>query len=260
MKRLYVMFLGLCFCIVSLAQATLQDVVYLKNGSIIRGTIMEQIMGKNIKIATADGSLFVYSAEEVIKITKEAPVTDVPAQTQTMLNTSATPSSTSVAQSVPSNSFSFDDEVVSNNAISTPNSSYNPKSPGLAGFLSFLLVGGGQFYNGEAGKGWRYLGAQIGLGAATSLATGICMACDSYEGAIFASVFGGIMMLCNGIGSMADAVRSAKQLNMQNGYATIQLDNEVSVGFTPTMAYNHPEYSIGIPNDFNVGATFRISF
>lgn len=56
-------------------QEELQDVVYLKNGSIIRGVIIEQVPGQSIKIRTADGSLFVYQMSEVEKITKEAPVT-----------------------------------------------------------------------------------------------------------------------------------------------------------------------------------------
>lgn len=47
------------------------EVVYLKNGSVIRGTIIEQIPNKSIKIQTADGSIFVYPMDEVTKITKE---------------------------------------------------------------------------------------------------------------------------------------------------------------------------------------------
>lgn len=47
------------------------DVVYLKNGSVIKGLIMEQIPNETLKIQTADGSLFVYKMEEVVKITKE---------------------------------------------------------------------------------------------------------------------------------------------------------------------------------------------
>jgi len=47
------------------------DVVYLKNGSIIRGSIIEQIPGRSLKIETADGSVFVYQIDQVAKITKE---------------------------------------------------------------------------------------------------------------------------------------------------------------------------------------------
>jgi hypothetical protein len=47
------------------------DVVYLKNGSIIRGMLIEQIPDVSVKIQTKDGSIFVYKMEEVEKITKE---------------------------------------------------------------------------------------------------------------------------------------------------------------------------------------------
>lgn len=50
------------------------DVVYLKNGSIIRGIIIEQVPNVSIKIQTADGSVFFYKMEEVEKITKEKPI------------------------------------------------------------------------------------------------------------------------------------------------------------------------------------------
>jgi hypothetical protein len=48
-----------------------QDVVSLKNGSIIRGSIIEIIPDKTIKIETADRNLFVFQMSEVAKITKE---------------------------------------------------------------------------------------------------------------------------------------------------------------------------------------------
>lgn len=49
----------------------LEDVVYLKNGGITRGMIMEQIPNVSLKIQTRDGNLFVYKMDEVIKIIKE---------------------------------------------------------------------------------------------------------------------------------------------------------------------------------------------
>lgn len=45
--------------------------VYLKNGSVIRGVIIEQIPNVSIKIETADRNIFVYKMEEIEKITKE---------------------------------------------------------------------------------------------------------------------------------------------------------------------------------------------
>jgi len=51
------------------------DVVYLKNGSMIKGVIVEQVPGKTIKIKTADGSEFVYPIDDVEKFTREEVVT-----------------------------------------------------------------------------------------------------------------------------------------------------------------------------------------
>jgi hypothetical protein len=52
------------------------DVVYLKNGSIVKGIITEQIPGESVKVKTADGSEFVYNIEEVAKFTREEKVVE----------------------------------------------------------------------------------------------------------------------------------------------------------------------------------------
>ncbi len=75
----YLAKLGLCAALLfggmSAVQAqNLQDVVYLKNGSILRGIIIEQVPNQSLKIKTADGSVFVCEFPQVLKITKEEPV------------------------------------------------------------------------------------------------------------------------------------------------------------------------------------------
>jgi len=55
----------------SFGQAFYEDVVYLKNGSIIHGIIIEQIPNQSIKIKTADKNVFVFKIEEIEKISKE---------------------------------------------------------------------------------------------------------------------------------------------------------------------------------------------
>ena len=47
------------------------DVLYLKDGSVLRGMIVEQTPGVSIKIQTKDGNVFVYKMDEVDKMTKE---------------------------------------------------------------------------------------------------------------------------------------------------------------------------------------------
>ncbi len=49
----------------------MEDVVHLKNGSIVRGTIIEQIPGESLKIQTQGGSVFVYTMDEIAKISRE---------------------------------------------------------------------------------------------------------------------------------------------------------------------------------------------
>jgi hypothetical protein len=55
-------------------QNNMIDVVYLKNGSILRGIIIEQVPNESIKLQTSDGNIFVYQTDEILKITKDTNV------------------------------------------------------------------------------------------------------------------------------------------------------------------------------------------
>ena len=50
----------------------MEDVIHLKNGGLIRGTIIEQIPGESLKIQTRDGNEFVYTMNEIAKMSKES--------------------------------------------------------------------------------------------------------------------------------------------------------------------------------------------
>ncbi len=69
MKYLFSL-ITLLLCTKIYSQSDIQDVVYLKNGSIIRGKITEQNAEK-LKIELAGGSLFVFSNSEVDSLKKE---------------------------------------------------------------------------------------------------------------------------------------------------------------------------------------------
>ena len=71
MKKFLAFLLFALVTTVSHGQNNYQDVVYLKNGSIIRGVIIEQVPNKSIKIETADRNVFVYQMNEIEKIAKE---------------------------------------------------------------------------------------------------------------------------------------------------------------------------------------------
>lgn len=74
--RLIVLFIALCFIgqlnVAAQDGKKTQDVVYLKNGSIIRGEIVEIIVNESVAIQTYDYSIWVFSADEIEKITQEA--------------------------------------------------------------------------------------------------------------------------------------------------------------------------------------------
>ena len=80
MKKYQLLCLLLVISSFAFAQQNYQDVVYLKNGSIIRGMIVEQVPNKTLTIETMDKSLFVFPIEQVEKITKE--VTFIPPKTE----------------------------------------------------------------------------------------------------------------------------------------------------------------------------------
>ncbi|MDL2323166.1 hypothetical protein LJC52_04175 [Bacteroidales bacterium OttesenSCG-928-A17] len=72
MKKIIVLSCMLVFFTFSaFTQGNMQDVIYLKNGGVIRGIIIEQVPNKSFKIQTADESIFVFSIDEVDKIAKE---------------------------------------------------------------------------------------------------------------------------------------------------------------------------------------------
>ena len=71
MKKLLLLFFMLVSVSMYCSAQSYTEVVYLKNGSVIKGVIIEQIPNVSLKIKTGDGSLVICKMEEVDKITKE---------------------------------------------------------------------------------------------------------------------------------------------------------------------------------------------
>ncbi|MDI6752279.1 MAG: outer membrane beta-barrel protein [bacterium] len=64
-QRIWGVALAAMMFVSAFAQA---DVVYLKDGSVIKGKVIESVPGVSYKIKTADGSIFVFAVEKVAKI------------------------------------------------------------------------------------------------------------------------------------------------------------------------------------------------
>ncbi|MDR2840428.1 MAG: hypothetical protein LBV75_04070 [Paludibacter sp.] len=71
MKKLFVILFCIFTSVITFAQSNYEEVVFLKNGKTVRGIIIEQIPNVQIKIETADGTVFTFPMEEIERIAKE---------------------------------------------------------------------------------------------------------------------------------------------------------------------------------------------
>ena len=53
------------------AQQYYQDVIYLKDSTVVKGIIIEQVPNQTYKIKTADNEVFLFKIDEIEKINKE---------------------------------------------------------------------------------------------------------------------------------------------------------------------------------------------
>ena len=219
MKKTILLFVCLLCATFTFAQK-MQDVVYLKNGSVIRGTITEMKPSESVSIQTFDGSIFVYKMDEVERTAAE--------------------------------------EAFAPTSFTTP-----LKSPPLAGILSFLVPGAGQFYYGNDKLGW--------IDLSEAIVTAVTMwGCQQYvantkseSGAATAGLIylsAGIWYVVNDICSVVNAIKGARAVNRENGYAMIDVGNGVSVGCRPSLTYEVPEYACHMPGSLSTGMSFRIAF
>jgi hypothetical protein len=71
MRRVLPFLVLLVVCAASLGAQEMEDVVYLKDGTVVRGQIIEQIPNQSIRIRTSDGSVYVYTFNLIERITRE---------------------------------------------------------------------------------------------------------------------------------------------------------------------------------------------
>ena len=147
----------------SFAQSNLQDVVYLKNGSIIRGIIGEINPNQPVRIETADRNVFVFKWDEIEKITKEPQPGNVTAPQN---NQRIQPD----VGKQPQIQYDEDDDVWNNEGLKR-------------GYKGIAELGGAFFFDGYFGLRATYINAYqfnpyISLGIGTGFIT--C----SYQGGI----------------------------------------------------------------------------
>ena len=243
MKR-SILTLVFLLCAVAVFGQTKQEVVRLKNGSVVKGTVVGEVTD-SVAVRTADGSVFIFATDDIVERTKEA----------------AAPANHSlyrpnlVQQPTP---LQADDAV--RYVYIQPE-----KSPALAGILSYLFPGAGQFYYGNNHQGWTDLTEHVAC--LVLMNGGKQLYSYTYESnselAIYGLgmfVVGGVWGIVNQVCSIVDAVKGTKAYNRENGYAMYDVGGGISVGARPQLTYEHPEYALHMPNSLNAGMSFRIAF
>jgi hypothetical protein len=156
-----------------------EDVVYLKDGSIIHGTIVEQRPGASILVRTRDGNTLRYGMDAIDRMTKEPVAADHPAPL-----------------------------VI----VAPPH-----KEPALSFVLSLLIVGGGQGYNGQWGKAAVMFGGAV-IGADLFLSNYECYGYYGCNYNSTASI-GALLLVGNILWSVIDAPIAASGINRRAGVA-----------------------------------------
>lgn len=164
----------LMWSVTSVGASQLEDVVYLKDGTVVRGTIIDRNPGKSLRIRTADNRVLTYSAQQIFKVARQ-------------------PTATSEGRR---------------------------REPSVAGCLSGIIPGLGQFYNGEPAKGCLQFG-MVSVGGAFALFVAYASVYDSFGGgssdssdAVF---YASLAVAAFGwLWSVIDATETAKAINERN--------------------------------------------
>ena len=171
------------------------DVVYLKDGRVIRGIILEKT-DDLLSVRMGDGHVAHFKMDQVAKILQEE---------QSRIG------------------------------------GREKKNVYLAMALSAVIIGGGQFYNGQNLKG----GIQLGLGVVGFGLMLSGLADDDYyysgnSGAAIRAAIGGLLYSGTWLWSVIDAGISANKINKKNEYGhLIELnDNRFTLGVDPVVQPN----------------------
>ena len=195
---------GMMIGLFSQAEAEgIEEVVYLKNGSVVRGIIVEQIPNETLRIRTQGGSEFVFQMSEVLKITKELPVVEPSSPVR----------------------------------LPPPGSYIQQKDPTMAAILSFLLTGTGQFYVEEYNKAyvhWLIYAVSIGFIVKAVEDNYINIYNNSYDPDDddgYAAI-GGLLWLTNWVVSVVSAPGQARAFNERQQALSLLSDRLLLESYT----------------------------
>lgn len=80
MKKVLLAFCFIALAMAGMAESVVRDVVKLKDGSVVKGSIVASATDESIQLTTVDGNVFVYPMADILEISQEEEVaeTEVP--------------------------------------------------------------------------------------------------------------------------------------------------------------------------------------
>jgi len=198
---------------VLIAQNDSSDIVYLKNGSIIKGKITQFITDSIVTIEIEQNNALSFKMSEIEKF--------VLGSNEVVANKSS---------SLQNNNQNIESENLTKEKINWGEMSNKPKSkyyeretydskdPALAGILSFLICGLGQYYNGDIGEGLLFQG--IDVAGLVLIINGVKTDIDYNNDYTLCYIGYGICCISS-ILSITDAYSSAKSYNRKSDHNSV---------------------------------------
>ena len=232
------------FCTVCVyAQSSNKYVVKLKNGIDVECVSYKLTADNNIEVTYADGSTVSIKMDDVEKISqletkKETATQRTQQNVQPVQQPSAYQQPPTYQQTQQQVVYGNQDQVM----YAKP-----AKSPALAGVLSFLIPGVGQFYNGHVGAGIGFLVGYMVLGG---------LSFSTVDGMLYLNLIPFAGALALDIWSIVHAVKGAKRVNAERGYA---LGNGQYLDVQPTILAA-PAYAQNTKYGNAYGVSFGLRF
>ena len=242
---------AIAICLAGSITINAQDIIILRDGDDIQAVVQEVGVddvtfkrfdnqnGPNYRLNKADIFMIRYEngSKDVFEVAAPNPTKR---QQQTIGNQPMRPYNGGLysQQQLPVLKYTFGKEI-------SPYGS--EKSPFLAGFLSFLIPGVGQFYNGDVGGGLVFMGCNIICNSVWMNAIETNYYGDVYVNEMSFTV--GLMgALIVNISSIVNAAQGAKKVNIARGY---RLGDNTYLKVQPTMIQhnsllNNKEYAYGM--------------
>lgn len=241
----------IAICLAGSVTMYAQDIITLKNGNEIKAVVKEVGTDevKYKKFDNQNGPDYTLKKAEIFMIkyengTKDLFNEEIATSSAIIMQQTNSYNSNLNSQQLPVLKYTFGKQI-------SPNGS--EKSRFLAGFLSFLVPGVGQFYNGDIGGGFLYMGCNIVCNSVWMSSITTDYYGDTYVDETMFTI-GFIGAIAVNIASIIHASQGAKKVNIARGY---RLAENTFLKVQPTVI---PQNMLSSGNTYAYGMNISLNF